>query len=85
MLNKLLDQLIQFCKGKAKADRWQEEVELVTEETRRTERFFKFRSDEWMSLSQTCSGDPAEAEGRRAFAREQVAQFERMRVHCISK
>jgi len=35
------DLRIEFCKSKASADRWREEVELLREEMARTKRFFQ--------------------------------------------
>ena len=82
------DLRIEFCKTKARADHWREEVELLREEMERVKRFFKTRSLEWSSLA---SGhfdvspiDEAEIEGRCAYALEQSDQFDRMRDHCIS-
>jgi hypothetical protein len=41
---------IEFCKSKASADRWHEEVELLREEMAWTKHFFKFRLSEWSAL-----------------------------------
>jgi len=81
------DLRIEFCKTKARADRWREEVELLKEEMERVKRFFKTRSLEWSRLASdnfaASSIDQAEIEGQRAYALEQSAQFDQMHDHCI--
>ena len=82
------DLRIEFCKSKARADRWHEEVELLREEMDRTRRFFETRSSEWSALAYShphdSPGDNAEAEGRRAYALGQAAQFQSMHECCTS-
>jgi hypothetical protein len=82
------DLRIEFCKSRALADRWQEEVELLREEMNRAKRFFEFRSSNWSALVNSrphdSPGDKAMAEGRCAYAHEQAAQFHRMHDSCIS-
>jgi hypothetical protein len=74
------DLRIGFCKSKASADRWHEEVELLREEMAWTKRFFKFRSSEWSALVSSqprgTPGDKAEVEGQHAYALKQAAQFD---------
>ena len=82
------DLRIEFCKTKARADRWREEVELLKEEMERVKRFFKTCSLEWSSLASdhldVSPIDLVEIEGRQAYALEQSDQFDRMHDHCIS-
>jgi hypothetical protein len=83
----ITDLQIEFCKTKARANRWHEEVELLKEEMERVKQFFQTCSLEWLGLT---SGNPdvssidlAEIEARRAYALEQSPQFERMYDHCV--
>ncbi|KAF8871631.1 hypothetical protein BD779DRAFT_1453711, partial [Infundibulicybe gibba] len=81
---------IEWCKSKARADRWREEVELLQEEMRRVRAFFEHRAHTWeMRLDYVKRGgplglfsDPATLEGRMAYAQRQAAQFRAMRSHC---
>ncbi|KAF8868999.1 hypothetical protein BD779DRAFT_1458588, partial [Infundibulicybe gibba] len=70
---------IEWCKSKARADRWSEEVELLGEEMRRVCAFFESRAAEWECRSEYASSmpnplgiilprEPALAEGRIAYA-----------------
>jgi hypothetical protein len=80
------DLRIEFCKSKARADRWAEEVELLQEEMKRVKYFFKTRMEQWQSkaaaVSKTLGMSPAMAEGLRAFASEQAVQYNVMCSHC---
>ncbi|KAF9555270.1 hypothetical protein CPC08DRAFT_766080 [Agrocybe pediades] len=81
---------IEWCKSKARADRWREEVELLQEEQRRVLLFFEQRAREWNELavegsSWTLPGvpfDPTAIRGREAYAREQAHQFLQMKQYC---
>jgi hypothetical protein len=79
---------IEFCKSKASADRWCEEVELLREEMAQTKQFFQFHSSEWSALASSqphgTPGDKAEVEGRRAYDLEQAAQFDCMHDCYVS-
>ncbi|KAF8158043.1 hypothetical protein B0H34DRAFT_674528 [Crassisporium funariophilum] len=75
---------MEWCKGKARADQWQEEVRLLLEEMERVDRFFNYKAAEWgrHGLAVCSSGtynDRATAEGRRAYAAEQAAMYSAMR------
>jgi len=81
------DLRIEFCKSKARADRWAEEVELLQEEMKRVKLFFEKRAQNWTSHAERVgtgilAADPAMAEGLRAFANEQASQFRSMRARC---
>jgi hypothetical protein len=83
----LADLRIEFCKTKARADRWRKEVELLKEEMERVKQFFKTHSLEWSRLASdsftVSSNDRVGIEGQHAYALEQSAQFKRMHNHCI--
>ena len=81
------DLRIEFCKSKACADRWAEEVELLQEEMKRVKVFFQTRAEHWtaraaMVGTTISTNDPTMAEGLRAFAHEQAAQFSAMKARC---
>ncbi|KAF8868419.1 hypothetical protein BD779DRAFT_1460905 [Infundibulicybe gibba] len=81
---------IEWCKSKARADRWREEAELLQEEMRRVRVFFGHRAYMWdRRLEYVASGrslglfsDPETLEGRVAYAQRQAAQFRAMDDHC---
>lgn len=81
------DLQIEFCKTKARADHWHEEVELLKEEMEWVKQFFKTCSLEWTHLASDnfaiSSIDQAEIEGQHVYALEQSAQFDQMHNHCI--
>jgi len=80
------DLRIEFCKSKARADRWAEEVKLLQEEMKRVKLFFQTRAENWTERLNVGKAqgenDPAMDEGLRAFASEQAAQFREMRSRC---
>ncbi|KAF9471713.1 hypothetical protein BDN70DRAFT_909315 [Pholiota conissans] len=47
---------IEWCKSRARRDRWVEEVELLQEECRRIHSFFDYRSNEWKHLCDDSDG-----------------------------
>lgn len=82
---------IEFCKSKARADRWTEEVQLLVEEMRRVLAFFESRATDWdghtgektwSAARGDVGADCALIEGRRAYAQDQAAQFRGMREYC---
>jgi len=81
----IVDLHIEWCKSKAWAEHWSEEVELLQEEMRRVKAFFEARAGAW---DQQRNGlgkrgdDPAIIGGMEAYARNQAAQFRAMRAHC---
>ncbi|KAF8234662.1 hypothetical protein L208DRAFT_1434610 [Tricholoma matsutake] len=81
------DLRIEFCKSKARGDRWAEEVELLQEEMKRVKRFFETQAGRWAAHADAVGKtnpvtDLAMAEGLRAYANEQSAQFHAMRSRC---
>ncbi|KAF5384117.1 hypothetical protein D9615_003278 [Tricholomella constricta] len=76
---------IEFCKSKARADRWSEEVQLLLEEMRRVLQFFESMAIKWdRRPAAMCfvSKDSASVEALRAYAARQASQYHRMRAHC---
>ncbi|KAF8877970.1 hypothetical protein BD779DRAFT_1677037 [Infundibulicybe gibba] len=84
---------IEWCKSKARADRWSEEVELLREEMRRVCAFFESRAVEWERRAKYTHSVPnilglvlptelALIQGRIAYAMNQAAQFRVMGAHC---
>lgn len=76
----MIDLRIEWCKSKARADRWSEEVELLREEMRRVERFLHYRANCWDArVAQKGFPSPwtdaATLEGCQAYALEQAVQF----------
>ncbi|KAF9543190.1 hypothetical protein CPC08DRAFT_649965 [Agrocybe pediades] len=83
---------IEWCKSKARVDRWKEEVLLLQEEKRRILAFFEHRARQWEDLGSDSSVwmlpgvsyDPVAISGRHAYARQQAHQFRTMRDHFVS-
>ncbi|PPQ76066.1 hypothetical protein CVT26_004585 [Gymnopilus dilepis] len=85
---------IEWCKSRARRDRWKEEVELLQEEMRRVKEFFQTRAQQWEDLARSDSGnwalpgviwDRSTVEGRTAYARGQASQFKAMKDRCIKQ
>lgn len=68
---------IEWCKSRARAMRFTEEVQLLQEEMERTLRFFKWQESRWASNSQLIKNrmtiSPMRAEGLQAYAERQAA------------
>lgn len=78
-----LDLRIEWCKSRARADRWYEEVQLLLEEMRRVCKFFESREAQWTKLTADVElTDGAMKEGHVGYARQQAAQYHAMRAHC---
>jgi hypothetical protein len=79
---------IEFCKSKASADRWCEEVELLREKMAWTKQFFQFHSSEWSALASSqphgTPGDKAKVEGQCTYTLEQAVQFDHMHDCYVS-
>jgi hypothetical protein len=80
------DLQIEFCKSKACADHWAEEVELLQEEMKQVKQFFLTCAEQWeaqaTAVGTLCVSDPSIAEGLHAFASEQAAQYHAICAHC---
>jgi hypothetical protein len=82
-----VDLRIEFCKSKARADRWAEEVELLQEEMKWVNWFFETQACRWAAHADAVGKtnpvtDLAMAEGLCVYANEQSAQCRTMRSRC---
>ena len=69
-----------WARCQARAERYEEEVKLTTEEMRRTLEFFKWKSSWWLSLQDArmdsaTPPDPQIQHGLRAYARRQASIY----------
>ncbi|OAX31082.1 hypothetical protein K503DRAFT_704266 [Rhizopogon vinicolor AM-OR11-026] len=67
---------IEWCKARACAKCWEEEVELLMEEMRPILQFFKWEACHWNELWKECAIEPAEdslREGLIAYAARQAS------------
>lgn len=64
--------------------RWEEEVELLEEEMRRTLQFFRHKADWWYSRQTSSIGGATEdyLEGFRAYALSQCSVYQTLRRLC---
>ncbi|KIJ10047.1 hypothetical protein PAXINDRAFT_27756, partial [Paxillus involutus ATCC 200175] len=76
------DMRIEWCKARARAKRWEEEVKLLLEEMRRANEFFLWEAKQWDERGEPFSFerewtfsalDEADLEGYRAYAKRQSA------------
>ncbi|KAI0695073.1 hypothetical protein C8T65DRAFT_744181 [Cerioporus squamosus] len=84
MQNSLQESLrVEWCKARARAARWTEEVELVQEEMRRTLAYHKWAAGRWSDLVDAKYADrPDYQEGANAYARRQAAIRTDMHDYC---
>ncbi|KIL54151.1 hypothetical protein M378DRAFT_53122, partial [Amanita muscaria Koide BX008] len=79
---------IEWCKARARSQRWQEECLLLEEEMSRVIRFFTWRASWWAKIALGTdsalfgSGDAALTEGRRAYALRQASIQTALKIHC---
>ncbi|KAF9781630.1 hypothetical protein BJ322DRAFT_1010663 [Thelephora terrestris] len=77
---------VEWCKAVARAERFQEEVELLVEEMRRTLCFFDWNAGNWEKLGEARVGEPTIDEeitvGMRAYAARQAALYRKL-VHVF--
>ena len=73
---------VEWCKAQERAKRYEEEVELVIEEMRRTLAFFKWLANEWERRAVSSSGGPGvdqlTACGISAYAHKQARIYRRL-------
>lgn len=67
---------------RARAMRWEEEVELLQEEMRRTEVFFKWKSNWWAVQSCDIETDEETRDGLFAYAASQSKLWQGLRERC---
>ncbi|KAF8062351.1 hypothetical protein FPV67DRAFT_1563697 [Lyophyllum atratum] len=72
---------IEWCKSRARAMRFTEEVELLSEEMERVLRFFKWQQESWRAKAEYCT---PRGEGLRGYAERQAAVREAMSA-CFAK
>ncbi|TFK80129.1 hypothetical protein K466DRAFT_504425 [Polyporus arcularius HHB13444] len=74
---------VEWCKSRARAMRWTEEVELLQEEMRRTVAYHQWAETRWFDLlDNTFPHHPDYREGANAYARRQAAMRSSMRKYC---
>ena len=77
---------VEWSKSYARAHRWQEEVELLKEEMRRTLEFLKWKSSLWAAKlsGHNHPSSSALCEGLNAYALRQADVFVSLRDHFLS-
>lgn len=76
---------IEWCKSRARAMRWTEEVELLQEEMRRVMQFFSWQAEWWERQTSRLSDlDAEQSEGITAYALRQASIRRSMYDHCIA-
>ncbi|KAF8120414.1 hypothetical protein EV363DRAFT_1190282 [Boletus edulis] len=79
----LEDIRIEWCKARARANRWAEEVELLLEEMRRTIAFFEWEAARWNTQAAEFScNDPLVLEGYHAYALRQASLRHALAASC---
>ncbi|OBZ74530.1 hypothetical protein A0H81_05788 [Grifola frondosa] len=74
---------VEWCKARARAHRWMEEVDLLEEEMRRVKAFHAERSNWWLEQSGTRTSLASDlAEGVTAYAQRQAVICRSMHDHC---
>ncbi|TFK60900.1 hypothetical protein BDN72DRAFT_778834, partial [Pluteus cervinus] len=74
------DLRIEWCKSRARAKRWQEEVLLLQEEMKRVLMFFETEVQVWRSRAEYQKGTD-DGDGRHAYACQQSALREGLKAH----
>jgi hypothetical protein len=70
---------VEWCKARARAERWHEEVILLDEEMRRSVEYFRWRSQVWTARSASTVGTNAETNaGLNAYGLQQAWMFSTM-------
>jgi hypothetical protein len=69
---------IEWCKARARAMRWEEEVYLLQEETRRILQFFEWEALRWDGRVAASTDEVADCESRIAYARRQASLRRRL-------
>jgi len=77
---------VEWTKLRARAHRWDEEVELVVEEMRRVLFFLNWKARWWMEQGENCLNVTAELrEGLQAYAAKQASVLKRMAQYFASQ
>ncbi|KAG6807687.1 hypothetical protein H0H92_006699, partial [Tricholoma furcatifolium] len=74
---------VEWCKSRARAMRFTEEVDLLTEEMERVVRYFTYQQQSWLDKRELEGGDvpPIRREGVKAYASRQAALCEALRLN----
>ncbi|KAG1872264.1 hypothetical protein F4604DRAFT_1881048 [Suillus subluteus] len=76
---------VEWCRARARAHRWEEEVQLLREEMRRVLAFFEWQAGWWDAQSSGRTfGSPEAAEGAVAYARRQASLRRSLASHFRS-
>ncbi|KAJ7626008.1 hypothetical protein FB45DRAFT_1030326 [Roridomyces roridus] len=68
---------VEWCKARARRDRWEEEVQLLREEMRRTMRMLRYLQQKWGEELDMRQGTGVEvAAGARAYGQRQIAIYQ---------
>jgi hypothetical protein len=74
---------IEWCRARARAMRWSEEVQLLQEEMRRVLAFFSWKADWWASqLGLRGSIEEGLSEGLDAYTHRQADIWRTLHLHC---
>ena len=72
---------VEWAKARARSERWNEEVNIITEEMRRVLRYLGWRAEHWQGLAEFDADlDPAGRAGVRAYALRQANLVRRLRA-----
>ncbi len=74
---------VEWCKARARAMRWMEEVELVDEEMRRVKEFYNWQAGWWEAQAAGRQGRLDLLEGTNAYAHRQASIRRSMRDCCV--
>ncbi|RDX44783.1 hypothetical protein OH76DRAFT_1538039 [Lentinus brumalis] len=75
---------VEWCKARARAHRWTEEVQLLQEEMRRTIAYHEWAAEWWTGrVDQVHLNRPEYREGANAYARRQASLRESLRDFCV--
>ena len=75
---------VEWAQGLARAERWEEEGELLEEEMRRVIEYFEWKSQWWREQASRRSGsDAALLRGLRAYAEKQACVSEGLAQRCV--
>lgn len=73
---KLIALRVEWCKARARAERWYEEIVLLNEEMRRSVMYFRWKSRDWEGRrDSTINNDEVSRAGLRAYALQQADMF----------
>ncbi|KAJ3502874.1 hypothetical protein NLJ89_g8690 [Agrocybe chaxingu] len=73
---------VEWAESRARAHRFTEEVQLLSEEMSRVLQFFEFKADEWEKKGKTQHTSPVRAEGILAYADHQATMYRNLRKYC---